>query len=140
MLSCQLHFWQNDQDLLRTTAVTWGWNGYQNVSWHRRPWRRKLSCHFCGKSNPGPLDHESGALTTDLSLFPSVLLSVFECKPVCFGSIPFSTTTASHASSTNRRSRGLHSVNAYRHGLYMLAGVVQSRHAFVWGTVSTWGR
>ena len=36
-----------------------------------------------------------------------------------------------------RKSRGLHSVNAYRHGLYMLAGVAQSRHAFVGGTVST---
>ena len=39
-----------------------------------------------------------------------------------------------------RKSRGLHSVNAYRHGQYMLAGVAQSRHAFVGGTMSTWGR
>ena len=39
-----------------------------------------------------------------------------------------------------RKPRGLHSVNAYRHGLYMLAGVAQSRHAFVGGTESTWGR
>ena len=39
-----------------------------------------------------------------------------------------------------RKSRGLHSVNAYGHGLYMLAGVAQSRHAFVGGTVSMWGR
>ena len=42
------------------------------------------------------------------------------------------------------KSRGLHSVSAYRHGLYiyrsMLAGVVQSRHAFVGGTASTWAR
>ena len=42
------------------------------------------------------------------------------------------------------KSRGLHSVNAYGHGLYiyqsMPAGVAQSRHAFVGGTVSTWGR
>ena len=43
-----------------------------------------------------------------------------------------------------RKSRGLHSVSAYRHGLYiyiyrsMLAGVAQSRHAFVGGTASTW--
>ena len=43
-----------------------------------------------------------------------------------------------------RKSRGLHSVSAYRHGLYifrsMPAGVAQSRHAFVGGTVSTWAR
>ena len=43
-----------------------------------------------------------------------------------------------------RKSRGLHSVSAYRHGLYiyrsMPAGGEQSRHAFVGGTVSTWAR
>ena len=30
-----LHFWQNDQDLLRATAVTRGWNGYRNKR-HRK--------------------------------------------------------------------------------------------------------
>ena len=25
-VTCHLYFWQNDQDLLRATAVTWGWN------------------------------------------------------------------------------------------------------------------
>ena len=43
-----------------------------------------------------------------------------------------------------RKSRGLHSVSAYWHGLYiyrsMPAGVAQSSHAFVGGTVSTWAR
>ena len=42
-----------------------------------------------------------------------------------------------------RKSRGLHSVSAYGHRpVYrsMPAGVVQSRHAFVGGTVRTWGR
>ena len=43
-----------------------------------------------------------------------------------------------------RKSRGLHSVSAYGHGLYIYrsrpAGVAQSRHAFVGGTVSTWAR
>ena len=43
-----------------------------------------------------------------------------------------------------RKSRELHSVSAYRHGLYiyrsMPAGVAQSNHAFVGGTVSTWAR
>ena len=34
VLSCNLppSLWQNDQSLLRATAVTRGWNGYQNES------------------------------------------------------------------------------------------------------------
>ena len=35
MFSCNLpppFFWQNGQDLLHATAVTQGWNGYQNES------------------------------------------------------------------------------------------------------------
>ena len=64
-VTCHQHFWQNDRDLLRATAVTWGWNGY-----------RKESAH---KVNPGeenspaapvwdlnlrvrPLNHKSSAL------------------------------------------------------------------------------
>ena len=35
-VTCQLHFWQNDWDLLCATAVTWGWNGYQNKSPHKK--------------------------------------------------------------------------------------------------------
>ena len=31
-----LHFWQNDRDLLRATAVTRGWNGYRNKSQYRK--------------------------------------------------------------------------------------------------------
>ena len=29
-VTCHLHFWQNERDLLRATAVTRGWNGYRN--------------------------------------------------------------------------------------------------------------
>ena len=29
-VTCHLHFWQNDRDLLRATAVMRGWNGYWN--------------------------------------------------------------------------------------------------------------
>ena len=29
-VSCHLHFWQNDRDLLRATAVTQGSNEYRN--------------------------------------------------------------------------------------------------------------
>ena len=35
-LTCHLHFWQNDRDLLHATAVTRGWNRYRNKSWHRK--------------------------------------------------------------------------------------------------------
>ena len=31
-VTCHLHFWQNDRDLLRAIAVTRGWNGYRNRS------------------------------------------------------------------------------------------------------------
>ena len=35
-VTCHLHFWQNDRDLLRANAVTRGWNGYRNQSQHRK--------------------------------------------------------------------------------------------------------
>ena len=35
-VTCHLHFWQDDRDLLRATAVTRGWNGYRNKSQHRK--------------------------------------------------------------------------------------------------------
>ena len=35
-VTCHLHFWQNDRDLLRAAAVTRGWNRYQNRSQHRK--------------------------------------------------------------------------------------------------------
>ena len=35
-VTCHLHLWKNDRDLLRATAVTRGWNGYPNKSQHRK--------------------------------------------------------------------------------------------------------
>ena len=35
-VTSHLHFWQNDQDPLHATAITRGWNGYQNKSQHRK--------------------------------------------------------------------------------------------------------
>ena len=35
-VTCHLHFWQNDRDLLHATVVTRGWNGYRNYSQHRK--------------------------------------------------------------------------------------------------------
>ena len=69
--TCHLHFWQNDRDLLRVTAVTRGWNGYRNKSQHRKlTMRRNFSRRSCRDSNPRPFNHESGALTTELSPLP----------------------------------------------------------------------
>ena len=34
-VTCRMHFWQNDQDVLHTTVVTQGWNGYHNKSAHK---------------------------------------------------------------------------------------------------------
>ena len=74
-----LHFWQNDRDILRATAVTRGWNGYRNKSQHRnRPWRRKLSGASCRDSNPRPFNYESGAVTTELSRSPNTLDIFFQ--------------------------------------------------------------
>ena len=35
-VTCHLHFWQNDRDLLCATVVTLGWNRYRNKSQHRK--------------------------------------------------------------------------------------------------------
>ena len=70
-VTCHLHFWQNDRDLLRATAVTRGWNGYRNKSQHRK--LRKFSRRSCRDSNLRPFSH--GALTTELSRSLTKLLN-----------------------------------------------------------------
>ena len=42
----------------------------KSVSTESWPWRRKLSCHSSWDSNPKPFNHESRALTTELSTLP----------------------------------------------------------------------
>ena len=77
-VTCHLHSWQNDRGLLRATAVTRGWNGYRNKSQHRKSTlekEKKLSRHSSRDSNPQPFNHESGALTTELSPLP-----LFDCN------------------------------------------------------------
>ena len=67
-VTCHLHFGENDRGLLRATAVTRGWNGYRNKSQHRKlTLERFFSRRSCRDSNPRPFDHESGALTAELS-------------------------------------------------------------------------
>ena len=34
-VTCHLHFWQNDQDLLRATAITRGLNRHRNNTYHQ---------------------------------------------------------------------------------------------------------
>ena len=66
--ACHLHFWQNGRGRLRATAVTRGWADTEiKVSTESWPWRSKFSRRSCRGSNPRPFNHESGALTTELS-------------------------------------------------------------------------
>ena len=67
-VTCHLHLWQNDRDLLRATAVTRGGTDTEiRVSAESRPWRRQFSRRSSRDSKPRPFDHKSGALTTELS-------------------------------------------------------------------------
>ena len=70
-VTCHLHFWQNDQDLLRATVVTWGWNRCRNKSHHRKlTTENKILPPLLQGLEPTTFNHESGALTTEPSLFP----------------------------------------------------------------------
>ena len=42
-VSCHLHFWPNDRDLLRATAVTRRWNEYRNKSQRRKLTLEKIA-------------------------------------------------------------------------------------------------
>ena len=67
-VTCHQHFWQDDRDLLRATAVTRGWNGYWNRSQHRKlTLEKNFFCRSRRDSNPRPFNHESSALTIELS-------------------------------------------------------------------------
>ena len=70
-VTCHLDFRQNDRNLLRATAVTQGWNRYQNKSQHRKLTLEKKNSKFsrrsCRVSSPQTFSHESSALTTELS-------------------------------------------------------------------------
>ena len=68
-VTCHLHFWQNDRDLLRAAAVTRGWERYRNESAQKAdPGRRNSPAAAAGIRTRDLLNHESGALTTELSL------------------------------------------------------------------------
>ena len=61
-VTCHLHFWQDDRGLLRATAVTRG-----GTDTEIRVSRRKFSRRSCRDSIPRPFNHESSALSTELS-------------------------------------------------------------------------
>ena len=68
-VTCRLHFWQNDQNLLPATAVTQGhWIRISTQSWLLR---RKFSGHSCWDLNFQPFDHKSGVLINNLTWLKS---------------------------------------------------------------------
>ena len=59
-VTCHLHFWQNDWDLLCATAVTQGQNGYWNKGQHRMLTLEKKICPMLLHGlKPMNVDHES---------------------------------------------------------------------------------
>ena len=58
-----LYFWLNRQGLLHATAVTQGWNRYQNKCQRRKvdPAEQDPPA-YCQDLNPQPFNHESGAV------------------------------------------------------------------------------
>ena len=76
-VTCHLHFWQNDRDFLRATVVTrGGGTDTENKSQHRKstPGEENSPAVPAGIRNPRPFNHESGALTTELSPPPCSLI------------------------------------------------------------------
>ena len=75
-LSCPLHFWQKDRDLLRATAgVTRGWNGYRNKSQHRTlTLEKKIRPPLLPGFEPKHLNHKSGTVVLPLSCLRSTLI------------------------------------------------------------------
>ena len=84
-VTCHLHFWQNDRDFLRATVVTRGWNGYRNKSQHRKSTlEKKILPPFQQGFEPATfwVNHESGALTTELSPPPELRGFIAWKRPV----------------------------------------------------------
>ena len=70
-VTCHLHFWQNDRDLLRATVVTRGWNGYRNKSQHRKSTlENKILPPFQQGFEPATFQSRVRQLNTELSPLP----------------------------------------------------------------------
>ena len=77
-VTCHLPFWPNDQDLWHTTAVTRGWNRYQNKSQHRKltP-QKKILLPLLWGLEPETFWSWVQHPTTELSLLPCTSLHFF---------------------------------------------------------------
>ena len=78
-VTCHLHFWQNDRDRLRVTAVTRGWKRIpkQESAQKVDPGEKKYSPRSsCWDSNPRSFNHESSAVTIALS-YPRSQIHLF---------------------------------------------------------------
>ena len=89
-VTCHLHFWQNDQDVLHGAMVTQGWNEYQNNSTESWSWRRTFSCCSCWDLKPQPFNNKSDTQPlscpcwTDLRYSKKLAYSLLEEKNVLF--------------------------------------------------------
>ena len=67
-VTCHLHFWQHDRDLLYATAVTRGWNGYRNKSQHRKSTlEKKILLPLLHGFEPTTFQSRVHTLTSELS-------------------------------------------------------------------------
>ena len=104
-VGCMLHVWQNGHDHLRAAAVTQGYNGYGNkLTLESGEKKQTNSLAILRDSNPRPFDHESGALTTELSPLPCLrdcITSLCTSQRVVFWTVATGHTCA--ACFSNRR-------------------------------------
>ena len=77
-VTCHLHFWQNDRDFLRATAVTRGWNGYRNKSQHRKSTlEKKILPPFQQGFEPATFQLRVQSLWTSISLMQARVFCFF---------------------------------------------------------------
>ena len=69
-VTCRLHFWQNDRDILPATAVIRGWNVYPNKSQHGRKLtlEKKILPPFLLGLEPETFRSQVRHSTTELSI------------------------------------------------------------------------
>ena len=70
-LTCDLHFWQHDRDLLLATAVTRGCHGYQKKKKKKKKEKRKKKKESAQNVDPGEENSPAapaGIRTCDLSI------------------------------------------------------------------------
>ena len=67
VITCHLHFWQNDRGISQATGVTQRWNGYWTKSQHRKPTQvKKNLLLFLPRIEPATLWSRVWRSTTEL--------------------------------------------------------------------------